>query len=203
MRWHTPRGIIELAPLQNTPDRNVPVSVLLQEATNHFNNNRLQEAGSLCQTILRSLPNNADALHLLGVINYQAGRYQLAIEYIKKAIVIDPSKAHYHNNIGEAYRGLGFIEEATQSYLTALQLQPEFDVAHNNLANVLAAVGKNDEAAYHYANAIRLKPDYAEAYRNLSLISDLKPDDEMTCAIQSLLDKPGLPESDAMHLRFA
>ena len=43
---------------------------------------RLSEAEKLYQQVLADNPQNADALHLLGVIAYQANKYKLAINLI-------------------------------------------------------------------------------------------------------------------------
>ena len=45
-----------------------------------------QQAEQIYRQILQVDPNHADALHLLGVLAYQAGQYELAVEYMGRAI---------------------------------------------------------------------------------------------------------------------
>jgi tetratricopeptide (TPR) repeat protein len=61
---------------------------------------RLNEAEGLYRQILALDPNHPDALHLLGVIAYQGGRNDLALELIGKAIARNDRVANFHCNIG-------------------------------------------------------------------------------------------------------
>ena len=92
---------------------------VLQTAIQHHQAGRLQEAEALYRQILQVEPNHPDALHLLGVIAHQAGKHEIALEYIARAIALNPA-AEYHNNIGEAYRALARLNEAGASFQQAL-----------------------------------------------------------------------------------
>ena len=59
---------------------------LLQDGLKHHQAGRLTEAEACYRRILVTQPGHADALHLLGVIAHQAGRHDLAVELIRKAI---------------------------------------------------------------------------------------------------------------------
>jgi tetratricopeptide (TPR) repeat protein len=203
MRWQTPKGTIELAPLNVNDKHTIPVSELYKDAMAHFNGGRLVEAGALCQCILRLLPEHADTLHLLGLIYHQSGQHLRAIDLLSNAIRLNPQNAQFFNNYGEIHRALGHVNEAKIQYEKALALEPDFGIAHNNLANVLSATANYDEAVVHYKRAIALIPAYAEAYRNLTLITAPAPEDNKTKAMQNLLGNPAVSDSDAMHLHFA
>ena len=49
-----------------------------------------------------SVPDHADALHLLGVLAFQTGHIGAAIDLIGRAIAINPAVAEYHSNLGES-----------------------------------------------------------------------------------------------------
>ena len=51
-----------------------------------------------------------------------------------------------HNNLGNALRDQGKLEEAVACYHTALNLQPDYAQAEYNLGNVLRDQGKPEEA---------------------------------------------------------
>ena len=55
-------------------------------AIQHHQAGRLQAAEQIYRQILAVEPNHADALHLLGVIASQAGKHEVAVEYIGRAI---------------------------------------------------------------------------------------------------------------------
>jgi len=143
---------------------------LLQTALVHHQAGRLQQAESLYLQILQREPNDADALHLLGVIAHQVGRHEVATDLIGRAIAVNPVYATYHSNLGRAYEGRGMHDAALASYEQALRLQPEFAEAHNNLANVLQLRHEYPRAIEHYRQALALKPDYVEAHSNLGRV---------------------------------
>lgn len=85
---------------------------VIQIALQHHQAGRLQEAEALYRQILQAQPNHADALHLLGVIAHQIGKHDIAVSYISQAIKNNPQVADFHNNLGEAWRAQGKLEEA-------------------------------------------------------------------------------------------
>jgi predicted O-linked N-acetylglucosamine transferase (SPINDLY family) len=142
----------------------------LNLALQHHRAGRLPEAEALYRQILQAQPDHPGALHLLGMIAYQVGRHEVAVEYVKQAIALNPAVAEFHNNLGTVYFELNQIEAASRHLNTALQLQPDYSEAEYNLANLLRKEGILEEAAVHYRKALELKPDYAAAYNNLGLI---------------------------------
>jgi Flp pilus assembly protein TadD len=93
------------------------ITELLPVAVRHHQAGQLAEAERIYQRILHQDPNNADALHLLGVMAHQVGRHEVAVESIGRAIAIQPREAAYHNNLGEAHRTLGRLDEAVTDRL--------------------------------------------------------------------------------------
>ncbi len=142
-------------------------AALLNTALQHHQQGQLPQAEALYRRILAAQPGHPEALHLLGVIGYQAGRHEEAVEQIGRAIASRPNVAAYHSNLGMALRALGRLEEAAASYHRALQLNPEYAEAHNNLGVTLRALGRLQEAAASCRRAAAIRPEYAEAWNNL------------------------------------
>ncbi len=74
----------------------------LTAALAHQQAGRIAQAERIYAQILAARPNNADALHLLGVAAHQTGRHERAVELIEKAVLHASSNPHYLNNLGEA-----------------------------------------------------------------------------------------------------
>ncbi len=89
---------------------------VLARAIEHHRAGRLQAAEQIYRQILAVAPDQPDALHLLGVIASQAGKPEVAVQYIERAIRLRGNAADFHNNLGEAYRALGKIPEAEACY---------------------------------------------------------------------------------------
>lgn len=137
-------------------------------AMQHHQAGRLQEAEALYRQVLQVQPDNADALHFLGLIAHHLGRHDVAVELIGKSIAINPSVAAFHNNLGEVYRAQGKREDAANCYRQAIARKPDYGDPHHNLGLVLQQQGKVEESMLHYRRALVIMPANAEAHNNLA-----------------------------------
>src|ERR1700756_782201 len=76
----------------------------------------LAGAEALYRQGLQAEPLHADSLNLLGVLAIQTDRNDLAIELIGKAIAVNDRVPDLHNNIGEAFRRVGKLEQAIEHF---------------------------------------------------------------------------------------
>jgi predicted O-linked N-acetylglucosamine transferase (SPINDLY family) len=175
------------------PKQRGTTSSQLQSAIAHHQAGRLQQA----EAIYRTLPNNADALHLLGVIAAQTGQSAVAVEYITRAIGRNGSAASYHCNLGSAYQNLHRLDDAIASFQQALALDPDYALAHNNLGNALKDSGRPDEAITSLRRALLVKPDYGEAHSNLgsALIAVGRFDEAIDSYREAIAIAPGLAQA--------
>jgi tetratricopeptide (TPR) repeat protein len=138
----------------------------LKEALASHQQGRFREADRLYGEVLEHQPNNADALHLAGVLALQTGNARLAVERIVRAIAF-ASNADFYSHLGEAYRQLGDAERAIQACRAALLTDPRHVGALNNMSIALMEHGKTSEARDMLAEAVRLCPGFAAAHNNL------------------------------------
>lgn len=143
---------------------------LLQAAREHHRAGRFAEAESLCRQILERDPRQSDALHLFGIQAHMAGRPDLALQAIDQAIAIDPSRAIYHFDLGEAHRKLGRADEALASYQRSVRLDPHHVPTRNSLGILQQQRGAWPEAEAHFREAARLGPDFPSILNNLGAI---------------------------------
>jgi tetratricopeptide (TPR) repeat protein len=71
-----------------------------------------------------------------------------------------------YNNLSNAYYKQGKVEEAIETALKAIELDPGYGVAYYNLGNLYAGQGRFDLARRRFEEALRLLPNYAEAHSN-------------------------------------
>lgn len=148
----------------------VNVQEALDIAARLHEDGRLDEAEAVYQKALMGEPNNADALHGLGVLMVQWGQPDQAIPLLSKALASRPDYTLAYNHLGCAYQSLGQNEDALAAYEHAVQCDPAFAEGWNNLAIVLAEAGRMSEAEEDLRHAIRLWPEYAKAYDNLGML---------------------------------
>ncbi len=128
---------------------------------------RLAEAERVYQDILAENPDCADALYGLAAIAHGAKLHETAIEFVDRAIQINPSNANFHALRGQALRALDRLDEAVASYRCALSLKPGSAKILVSLAVALRRQGAVEEAASVLHETSRLQPRSAEAHINL------------------------------------
>ena len=151
----------------------VPPPDALQElriAVQHHQSGRLNEAESIYKKVLEHQPNQADALHLLGVIEQQRGKHEVSIDMIRKAIQLNPGNGNYYNNLGVALRDAGKAGEAVDAYKKALEINPSYPEAYINMGMALKDQDKPDEAIACYHNLLKINPNAAEAHNSIGLV---------------------------------
>ena len=117
---------------------NVAEEEKLGAALEHFANGRLRDTEILCRQILAAQPQHDQALHLMGVLANRAGRHDVAVELMQRAIAISPQTAVYHSNLGVVLTASGQFADAERACRQAVALNPTLAEAHYNLGNALA-----------------------------------------------------------------
>src|SRR5208282_3133260 len=92
----------------------------LDLATRHHQAGRFAEAEALYMEILARIPDQPDALHLLGVIRFQQKRSLEAVKLIGRAIPLNPRQAAYHCNLGVVLADLGLHGSAQAAFREAI-----------------------------------------------------------------------------------
>ena len=127
---------------------------------------QLADAEMIYRQILAALPDQADCLHLLGLIFLQRGEHVLAVEHIDSALKNDPHNIFALNNRGLALKELKRFDEALASYDRALVVKPDYAEALVNRGNILQLLRRFEEALTSYKSAIAARPDYVDALVN-------------------------------------
>jgi len=161
----------------------------LQAGIQHQHDGELIEAEQLYREILDESPDHPDALHLLGVLAYQIGDYDVAEELIRHAIQSDYQVADYHNNLGEVLRVTDRLEEAEKQYTIALSIDPTHENANQNLEKLAIESPRQAPSAEHIPEVRHALPSYI-----------LSMDDEPNQPNRYLLDLSLLAASKASKL---
>src|SRR5580698_10538035 len=86
---------------------------------------RLDEAEALYRSVLEHQPAHFGALHFTGLIHYQRGAMQAAVDWIGRALVVNPASPEAHSNLGLALLDLKRSEEALAAHERSLKLRPD------------------------------------------------------------------------------
>lgn len=122
------------------------VAEALAVALDHLKAGRNREADLLYNRILEADPDNAEAMHRLGVLAWLEGDRTKALELIGRSVERDGSDADAHFNLGALQHIALKTEEAIASYRRAISVRPDFPDAEYHLSEALQAIGRIGEA---------------------------------------------------------
>jgi Flp pilus assembly protein TadD len=128
----------------------------------------LDAAEALYRNVLTREPDNADALHLLGMLLNQRGHQGQALELIRRAITHKPRAGEFHNSLGTVLGAHGQPLDAEAAFRQAIALKSNYAEAHRNLGLSLRRQERWEEAAVAFRTATQLRPEYGEALANLA-----------------------------------
>lgn len=177
----------------STGDRPTETDALFQQAVAAHRAGRLDAAAAGYRQVLAANESQADAWHLLGLIQLQQGRPGDAEQPIRRALALGERPAFWAN-LGNVLKDTGRAADAQAAYERALALQPGVAEVWNNLALVHGALGRTDQAEAAYRRALELKPDYAAASYNLAVLLAVagRVADAERMYRQAIADSPGL-----------
>lgn len=175
---------------------------MLQQAVQLHQAGQLQGAEEIYQRILEQAGDHADTSYLLGTLNLQQGRSDLAVPLLQKALAHNPANATARNNLGVALKGLGRFSEAIEAYKAALDQEPGNASALNNMGVAHMGLDEAHEAEACFRRALEIKPDYVEAHNNLGRALEARGDLQAAAAAyqQAIALMPGCGEA---HLALA
>lgn len=169
----------------------------LKAAIRHHQAGRFAQAEEKYRDILRRRPNDADALHLSGVLAGQQGKTDAAIDLVRRAIAINPRFAEAHRNLGTLLAEKGEFIAAGAAYQKLLEAWPTDCPAHRELGAAFAANEHFQKAILSFSKAIEINPSFAEAHHDLGSILAIlnRLDDAIAAHSRAIALKPGFADA--------
>jgi Flp pilus assembly protein TadD len=143
---------------------------LMGEAAHHFSAGRLQNAADLATRVLKLMPEQPDALHLLGLCLLQAGDARRAVLLIRQASQRKPGDLQLLQNLGLACADAGDVTGALGALTRAAMLDPSHAETRFNLGVMSEAAGDEAGAERAYRDALALAPQHPGAAAYLAVI---------------------------------
>ncbi|MBL4782911.1 MAG: tetratricopeptide repeat protein [Porticoccaceae bacterium] len=155
------------------------ITQILQTGINVLNQNNPSEAAQYFQQILKRLPNEPNALFLLGAAKRLQGQHSEAISLMKRSLVSHSNPAQVHNGLANAYKDIGENHQAIASYNNALKIQPKFAEALFNLGLLKHDEGALKAAVDHLTAAIKIQPQNPTFHNAIGVIHQERGDLEL------------------------
>jgi len=142
-------------PLRGGPEE-AKLAAELQAAIEHHKAGRIDKAEASYRKLLKKVPHQPNALHLLGVIEAQRGNAARGVELISQALPALEKAPQIHLDLGGALRMAGRREEAIEHFREALALRPDYLEAHVALGSALGEMGNYEAAVGHCRTAVAI-----------------------------------------------
>jgi tetratricopeptide (TPR) repeat protein len=166
---------------------------MLKDSIEHHRLGRLDEAEQGYRAHLAGAPDDAEALHLLGLLRHQRGASAEAEDLLLRARSLAPETAAIELTLGTLRFQAADFEASRAHYEKALALDPNIGTAHAGLGQIALMRGENDAAERHFRIALRAgedaqalaglgallleRDDVDAALRHLGRAADLVPND--------------------------
>ena len=163
----------------------------------YFRQNRLPQAESCYERLVRRSPRLADAWYQLGLVRAARGRYKAAADAQRLAVgqASDFGRAYCAlaldlRESGQTAMGMGAVREA-------LRLMPDYAGAWNLLGDLQQDRGRRAEAMDSYRKALRLAPVYPGAWFNLAQVLEAygRHDEAFDAYGRAIQAKPGFGDA--------
>ncbi len=144
--------------------KNLPLAKQLYQQGN------LSAAQEMAEQLLLLQADDFEVLHLLGIIAAQTRRYSQAIDYLNKALTLQPNLATLHNSLGNIYFYQKKFPLALTHYQHALTLNPNSLDTYNNLGILWGEQQQFTQAIACFQQVLTAHPQHADAWHNLGIV---------------------------------
>ena len=149
----------------NNRDRELAI---LRVAARHYRDGDLAAATSACQTLLHEIPDQADALGLLGVIAGRQGDGIQSRKLLQRAVELRPENPEFATNLGLACQTSGDLAAADRYLKRCLNRHPGFAPAWYALAVTRRRLNDMDGAIACYERLLTIDDGHADGWANLA-----------------------------------
>ncbi len=144
--------------------------VFFQNAVALHQAGRLDDAENIYRSLLEISPQNADLLYLIGMIALQKNAPDSALEFLYKAVRLNPNAASYRFTLAQALCDAKKPKEALEQYKEVLKLNDSYPDTYNNMGLIYRASGDRETAETYFQKALKLNAAFTPALINLGLM---------------------------------
>ena len=157
-------------PANQAPAANIRAQIA--QAVYHQQRGAYPDAERLFHGVLTADPRQPDALHYLGLLAYQTGRSEQAVDLMQRSIAESPDNPTFYYNLAGVLVKLGRGQEAVSYYQRCLDLQHGNGDAWQGLAQTLSALGHPEDAVACLERAAAYAPNHSGCWAVLAEIQN-------------------------------
>lgn len=169
---------------------------------------RLQRGGNLEEAergyrqLLAERPDDAESLHLLGIVRAQRGDLREGLQLVARATAIAPDNAACWYTLGAMRASAGDLDAAADAYDHARRANPNLAAAHAGLGQVALRRGDAGAAESHFRVALRADENDVQALAGLGTLAGMRGD--ASTALKWFTEATKLAPGDpSIHVGYA
>ena len=155
---------------------------------------RDEEAGNVLSAGLKLIPNSPLLLYAEGIVNEVGGRYEKAIEDMRRSLNAKSDQAEVWTSLGEVYTRVAGYDEAAEAYRNAMQQGAAAETAVK-YADLLIRLQRFAEAERLVRRVMESRHDIPQAYLTLGKLYSAQK--QYVAAEQALMKAIELDPDDA------
>ncbi|MCB1194836.1 tetratricopeptide repeat protein [bacterium] len=160
-----PAQVPELSP----EERDRLLSDYYSRAFEAFRNGEYPYAALMFEKYLTLKTDNIKIYHYLSQIYLHLKQYSDAAVVLKRATELEPSSFSHWHQLGTAYMGAGFTNEAIHSFEKALEIRPDTETLFQ-LGLCYERINELQKARELYEYVVAIKPNHADAHFSIGLL---------------------------------
>ncbi|WP_192183494.1 tetratricopeptide repeat-containing sulfotransferase family protein [Mesorhizobium amorphae] len=176
-------------PAKAAPSRAQANDMMLRQALEFQQENRLPEAEELCHRVLARTPEHPLALYILGTLGIGYDEEKV-MRYFARAIAQEPLNPYYNLSLGQAYLRLSEFTPAIKHIQHALALKPDLVEALCALGDAYNSFDKGEMGLPLFEKALRVDRDHPMARLGLPrALASLGRMDEAAAHLKETIDR--------------
>ena len=121
------------------------------------------EASQICQDILVDNPHDGDALHLLGILCNNIGKFRQAVIFFESSLKVIGQKPALLHNYSVALQGLGFLDKASEILRLTISLDSKKTESWLRLGEIEFTRENWSQAKQNFEQVLLLNPKIGRA----------------------------------------
>jgi len=145
-------------------------AALLDLARSALRGGDAAQAVRLAQKVLKSLPDDREAMATLATAEHRLGRFDAAEALFSTLTELEPQNAGFWLGLALAHKGADCLEPTYDAVRRSVDLDADNPLAQNTLGLCAMHLNRGDEALAAFDAAIRLDPMVPALHRNRGLV---------------------------------
>lgn len=142
---------------------------LTEQGLRYIEAGQFDKAAQILALLIKAYPSNADAQHMLGIIELERNNYSAAYSLVKSALDLERANSLFYNTLGNIEMRRKRYDQAENAFLMAIKYDPEKIEYKYNLAHFYLGQNQYQKAIDFYYYILRTNPTHYLSIRGITV----------------------------------